>query len=220
MKFRWAFLFVILFFHPLLGFAKIPGNVTIKSNLNIVMQQSKYVYVPLDLEKKKGRPSWVSKLGEGLVNLFIVSFRAMGYFSIVLAVAILLLILFLVYILLKRNMQPGARIFEAKRPDPMGHTLDHERHLADAERLISSGELRQSVELILTALWLGLHAKELLRYRKATTNREYVRQLAGSGYAQQVDQVVSKAEAAVFGKDDLDETVCRGLHSEVCRLVT
>mgnify|MGYP000962553249 CR=1 FL=1 len=199
----------------------------VRQKLDTIVNQQKYLYQEDDGNKKlpPEADSLLKKIND-LLNRFweflAAAFRISPYFSLVFYAGILLLVLFLLFRLMRRwKRNRDASLNTADKNALLDiYSLDYEKELKEAERLMSLGSYREAISLILNALWLYFNHRKALQYEKSITNREYLRQLHHWEDYNALREIVQISERSVYFEKEVHESDCRKILASVADLIS
>ena len=88
------------------------------------------------------------------------------------------------------------------------YSLDYNKELRYAEELINKGKHKEAVSRLLNAMWLFYHYHKLIIFNKGITNREYIEILKNQREYKLLQNIVFKAEKAVYSWENINKKDC------------
>lgn len=120
-------------------------------------------------------------------------------------------------------MRSVRRQFSAETTLPFASEADHQltanAALQQAQARANDGNYRDAVRYLYLSTLLNLDERNLLRFDRSKTNREYLRQIAGTNFAATLHSVVDVFDRVWYGFQPIDEVTYRRYERQVQELI-
>jgi hypothetical protein len=104
-----------------------------------------------------------------------------------------------------RFKKPGGA-FSVLPQSERGISMDYQKEYHNALLILKKEGYQKAIPVLLNALWLYFHHRQLIVYRKFLTNREYLKELAGYSEYKTVFEIIGLSEILVYGGESIEES--------------
>lgn len=180
------------------------------SDVNRLKEDDAFWYANAAREKKKQKassPSFTESVGNKAWFKVLVWVLIGGAF---IAIIILFLSSSNISLFRKKQEEAGKTEEEGEFGEDI-FSMDHEREIRRAEE---QGDLRRAIRYLYLRTLRDLAQKDLIRYRHESTDSDYLRQLAQTGYYRDFGRLTRHFQYAWYGKFTVEQPLYRMIGEE------
>jgi len=201
-------------------------------NFNTIISQEKYSYEVEKVNKGVKEESGFMKVLNQILAFLGKVLKITGkflsllwktspvFFILIMIVLLLLPGLFIYWVARQINISFDKKNKHLENTGSEELHFDYIKEVKIAKRLISEKRYKESVSVLINALWLFYYHKKVLKYDKSRTNREYLKFLLNLNNYESLKQLVFKAEKAVYCKESINESECEEIFWSVSEIFT
>lgn len=184
--------------------------------LTTILAQPQFQYAP--------EANFLQKLLRRFLNWLFSAFdfipRSSAIWQVIIGgVAAALLAIFLWYWLRSMRRQFSAETSTPLNPHAHDLGLSASGALQQAHNQADEGNLREAVRYLYLSTLLNLDERNLLRYDRSKTNREYLRQVTNTPFAPTLNNVVDMFDRVWYGFQPIDQTTYQHYAAQVEELL-
>jgi hypothetical protein len=99
-------------------------------------------------------------------------------------------------------------------------SLDFEREFLRSKEFFIGGRFREAIQSCIKAIWLFYNHKGEIHYRKNITNREYLVLLRQYRDSAALEEIIMRAELAIYGDEGITRETCENIHNTVSEIIS
>ncbi len=210
-------LIILIFFIVLENYSYSQTRKNIKNKLNTIIKQKKYIYLEnpeLETPTRK-QESFINriiiKIGIFFLKIYAAFLKIFGskFLAITIFILIFAVLIYLTFYIINKISFANIKKNKAENDTEIDHySLDYNKELRYAEELINKGKHKEAVSRLLNAMWLFYHYHKLIIFNKGITNREYIEILKNQREYKLLQNIVFKAEKAVYSWENINKKDC------------